>query len=110
MEQAEKLCDEICLINKGTAVLNAPLSEIKRSYGTDSVQIQYSGDGAFIRELPGVRSVDDYGNYMEMKLARDTDPSALLREISQRVAVTRFEVVEPSLNRIFIEKVTEADE
>ena len=110
MEQAEKLCDEICLINKGTAVLKGPLSEIKRSYGTDSVQIQYSGDGAFIRELRGVRSVDDYGNYMELKLDRDTEPSELLREICQRVAVMRFEVVEPSLNRIFIEKVTEANE
>ena len=110
MEQAEKLCDEICLINKGTAVLKGPLSEIKRSHGADSVHIQYSGDGSFIKEMRGVRSVDDYGNYVEIRLARDADPSGLLRQICSRVAVTRFEVVEPSLNRIFIEKVTETDE
>jgi ABC-2 type transport system ATP-binding protein len=110
MEQAEKLCDEICLINKGTAVLKGSLSEIKRSYGTDSVHIQYSGDGSFIEQLPGVESVDDYGNYIELKLSRDADASELLREICTKVAVTRFEVVEPSLNRIFIEKVSQADE
>ena len=110
MEQAEKLCDEICLINKGTAVLKGPLSEIKRSHGADSVHIQYSGDGSFIKEMRGVRSVDDYGNYVEIRLARDADPSGLLREMCSRVAVTRFELVEPSLNRIFIEKVTETHE
>lgn len=110
MEQAEKLCDEICLINKGTAVLEGSLTEIKRSYGTDSVHIQYSGDGSFIAQLPGVESVDDYGNYIELKLSRGADVSALLREICTKVAVTRFEVVEPSLNRIFIEKVSQADE
>lgn len=110
MEQAEKLCDEICLINKGRAVLKGPLAEIKRGYGTDSVHIQYSGDGSFIKQMPGVKSVDDYGNYIELKLSRDADASALLREICTKVAVTRFEVVEPSLNRIFIEKVSQADE
>lgn len=110
MEQAEKLCDEICLINKGTAILKGSLAEIKRSYGADSVQIRYTGDGSFIKEMPGVKAVDDYGNYVEVKLARDANPSELLKEICSRVAVTRFEVVEPSLNRIFIEKVTEANE
>jgi len=110
MEQAEKLCDEICLLNKGRAVLKGPLSEIKRSHGADSVQMRYTGDGSFIREMRGVNSVDDYGNYVEIRLVRDADPSGLLREICSRVAVTRFEVVEPSLNRIFIEKVTEAHE
>ncbi|MDP2895949.1 MAG: ATP-binding cassette domain-containing protein [bacterium] len=110
MEQAEKLCDEICLINKGRAVVKGPLSQLKRSYGTDSVHVQYSGDGSFIKQMPGVRSVDDYGNYIELKLSRDADASALLREICTKVAVTRFEVVEPSLNRIFIEKVSQADE
>lgn len=108
MEQAEKLCDEICLINKGTAVLKGLLTEIKRSYGADSVHIRYTGDGSFIKEIRGVESVDDYGNYVEIQLAGDADPSRLLREICSRVAVTRFEVVEPSLNRIFIEKVSES--
>ncbi len=110
MEQAERLCDEICLINKGQAVLKGALSEIKRSYGTDSVHIQYSGDGSFIEQLPAIESVDDYGNYIELKLSRDADASALLREICTKVAVTRFELVEPSLNRIFIEKVSQANE
>jgi ABC-2 type transport system ATP-binding protein len=110
MEQAERLCDEICLINKGQAILKGTLSEIKRSYGTDSVHIRYSGDGSFIERLPEIESVDDYGNYIELKLSRDADASALLREICTKVAVTRFEIVEPSLNRIFIEKVSQADE
>ena len=52
----------------------------------------------------------DYGNYQEIKLARDAGPLELLREICSQVVVMRFKVVEPSLNRTFIEKVTGSNE
>jgi ABC-2 type transport system ATP-binding protein len=110
MEQAERLCDEICLLNKGAAVLQGKLTELKRSYGTDAVHVQYAGDGSFMRQLDEVKSVDDYGSYAEIRLKQGADASQLLRRICGELAVTRFEVVEPSLNRIFIEKVTESDE
>ena len=47
MEQAEKLCDYICLINKGKKVLDGRMAEIKTRFGTDTIQVEMEGDGAF---------------------------------------------------------------
>ena len=54
MEQVEKLCEEICLINKGKVVLSGSLADVKSRYGHGGVSLRYSGDGAFLADLPGV--------------------------------------------------------
>ncbi len=106
MDQAEKLCDEICLINRGRVVLHGPLEEVKRKYSHNSVLLEYSGDGAFIRELPYVKTVNDYGNYMEVRLTDTASPQMLFRELANHpIEVKRFEAAETSLNDIFIEIV-----
>src|SRR6266571_4191817 len=53
MEQVEMMCDSICLINKGRNVLDGELQAIKRSYGKNTVQIEYTGDGDFLN-LPAL--------------------------------------------------------
>jgi ABC-2 type transport system ATP-binding protein len=103
MEQAEKLCDYICMINSGRKVLDGSLSEIKSKFGKNSIQIDMEGDGAFTRELAGVEKVTEFNNYIELKLAPDADNQQILKQIADRVAVRRFELVEPSLYDIFIE-------
>ena len=107
MEQAERLCDEICLINSGQKVLEGSVSSIRRRYGRNAVALAFDGDGAFLQRHPLVRSVNEYNAYLELRLADGADPQALLAEIVGRVRVTRFEVLEPSLHDIFIERVTE---
>ena len=59
------------------------------------------------RSLPGVARVDDYGGYREVRLRDGADPQALLRALVERVAVRRFEIVQPTLHNIFIEQVGE---
>ncbi|MDH4195852.1 MAG: ABC transporter ATP-binding protein [Candidatus Aminicenantes bacterium] len=105
MEQIEMICDNICLINKSRMVLEGNLAQIKRQYGKNTVVLEYEGDGRFVAELPGVEKVDDYGKYMEVKLREAGDPQEILRQAAGRLRVNRFEVQEPSLNAIFIEKV-----
>ncbi len=105
MEQVEKLCERICLINKGREVLEGDLSDIKRSAGRNTVRIEFDGDVAFLNDSRLVRSKDYYGNYVEVRLQENADPQSLLRSALQHGAVTRFEVAEPSLNDIFIEVV-----
>ena len=65
MDQVEKLCDSICLINRGKAILQGSLSEVKASNGRLSVQIDYEGDGACLSGNPLVDSLNDYGNHAE---------------------------------------------
>ena len=107
MDTAEKLCREIALINRGRIVLGGPLAAVKSRFGKNSVLVEYDGDGHFLRSLPGVARVDDYGQYREVRLRDGADPQALLRALVEKVAVRRFEIVEPTLHNIFIEQVGE---
>ncbi len=106
MEQAEKLCDEICLINKGKAVLQGNLRDIKRRYGHNMVNVEYSGNAEFLRALPPVKSINDYGNSMEIRLQDGAVPGELFKLLAAgNLEVRRFETVETPLNEIFIDVV-----
>ncbi|UCD94640.1 MAG: ATP-binding cassette domain-containing protein [Candidatus Zixiibacteriota bacterium] len=103
MEQAEKLCDFICLINRGKKVLDGKMSDVKAQFGTNSLQVDIEGDGAFAEDLPGIAKLTEFNNYIELKLTPDADTQEILRRIAERVTVRRFEIMEPSLYDIFIE-------
>jgi ABC-2 type transport system ATP-binding protein len=105
MDQVEKLCDSICLINRGRSVLQGELKQIKAQYGKNNVQIEYEGDGNFLQQTQLVGSYNNYGNYVEVRLAPGADPQMLLRALAEHSRVSKFELMEPSLEEIFIEKV-----
>jgi ABC-2 type transport system ATP-binding protein len=109
MDQVEKLCDTICLINRGEAVLQGRLKEIKASYGKSSVQMEYEGSDSFLREDGLVQSFNNYGNYVEIRMVPGADAQKLLRLAAERSRVNKFELVEPSLEEIFIETVGKTD-
>lgn len=106
MEQAEKLCDDICLINRGKAVLRGSLREIKRKYNHNAVFIQYSGEDAFLRSTPMVKSVTQHDNYTEVRLQEGASAGQLFKLLAeQNVDVHRFEEADTPLNDIFIDVV-----
>ncbi|MFB3814314.1 MAG: ABC transporter ATP-binding protein [Terriglobales bacterium] len=105
MDQVEKLCDDICLINHGEAVLQGDLRQIKASYGRRNVQMEYEGNPGFLQEPSLVQAYNDYGNYVEIKLAAGADAQDLLKRASSMARLNRFELMEPSLEEIFIDVV-----
>ncbi|MDQ7065745.1 MAG: ATP-binding cassette domain-containing protein [candidate division KSB1 bacterium] len=107
MDQVERLCDAICLIDKGEAVLQGDLREIKRRFGRDTVILEYDGENNFFENLDYVKKVNDYGNYVEIHLTDGKRAQDLLKSALQRVQVLKFELVEPTLNEIFIRTVTQ---
>jgi ABC-2 type transport system ATP-binding protein len=109
MDQVEKLCDSICLVNRGRSVLQGGLREIKASYGRKFIQIEYEGDGGFLTRCPLVESSNNYGNYAEVKLRPSADSQELLRAAMCSARISRFEVMEPSLEQIFIDRVEQAN-
>jgi ABC-2 type transport system ATP-binding protein len=108
MATVEQMCDRVALINKGEKVLDGRVIDIKASYGKNTINLAFDGDGSFLKTLPGVASVNDMGRYAEVRLGPDADPQAILKAASERLRITRFEVVEPSLHDIFVERVTGA--
>ena len=107
MATVEQMCDRVVLIDKGEKILDGRVFDIKASYGKNTLILAFEGDGAFLKSLPGVVAVNDLGRYAELKLGPLADPQAILRAASEKLKITRFEVVEPSLHDIFIERVTE---
>jgi ABC-2 type transport system ATP-binding protein len=105
MDQVERLCQSICLINHGRAVLAGDLSQIKARYGRQNVQIKYEGSASFLQEASLVQSFNDYGNYVEVRLAPGADTQELLKLASSNARITKFELMEPSLEEIFIDVV-----
>ena len=105
MDTVERLCDTICLVDHGKVVLMGELKQVKSSYGKNSVHLEYEGDRSFLEDKTLIESSNDYGNYVEIKLAKGADSQALLRAISAKARVNKFELVEPSLEAIFIDVV-----
>ena len=110
MEQVEMMCDSICLINQGQNILQGELQAIKKSYGKNTVRIECSDDGVFLKQVPTlIKSLNHFGAVIEAKLHPGSDPQEVLKAaVEGGVRVTRFELMEPSLNDIFIERVSDA--
>lgn len=106
MDQVEKLCDSICLINRGKAVLQGSLSDVKNSNGRRFVQIDYEGDGTCLAGNPLIDSLNDYGNHAELRLKPGADSQELLQTAMRQLRVLRFQVMDPSLEQIFIERIS----
>lgn len=105
MDQAERLCDEICLIDRGVPILQGSTRSIKARRATGRVQLAYEGDGNFLRQDGLVQSCDDRGDFVEVMLKPGADPQELLKAALQGASVSRFVLEEPSLEEIFIEAV-----
>jgi ABC-2 type transport system ATP-binding protein len=116
MEQVEKMCDTICLINKGKQVLSGELHKIKKRYGTNSIHLEYEGDGEFLKGFDFIRRADVYQNYAELELTDISKSTELLANLNGKLLLRKYEIVEPSLNSIFInvvggsEKIEHANE
>ena len=103
MEQVEKLCEYICLINKGKKVLDGRLSEVKHSYGENTIALEFDGEADFLDDPALVGNIDRYGNYAEVTLAKGVEAQQLLeRAVTSGCKLKRFQVMEPTLHNIFV--------
>jgi ABC-2 type transport system ATP-binding protein len=106
MDQVEKLCDEICLVHRGEAVLSGRMREVKSRYERNRVIIDFDGDDGFLSH-ESIAEYREYPGHAEITLKGHGDAQALLRAAEQHAQIYRFELVEPSLEEIFIRTVGE---
>jgi ABC-2 type transport system ATP-binding protein len=104
MDQVEKLCDSICLINNGEAVLAGNLRQIKAGYERNRVIVEFEGSAAFLNSEE-IAEAKNFSGHAEIKLHPHGNAQKLLHEAAAVATIYRFELVEPSLEEIFIQTV-----
>lgn len=108
MEVAEKICDDICLINRSRKVLEGSIREVKRGFGRNAVALRVGGGDEVLKDRTLVAKVEQHSDSSEALLTEGADAQELLKRlIAAGARVEKFEMIEPSLHDIFIEKVTE---
>jgi len=109
MEIAEKICDDVCMINHAKKVLDGQLRKIRRSFSRNAVALQVANADDVLQDNSLVVNVRQNGDDTEVLMAPGVDAQALLKRLVEAGAVVnKFELAEPSLHDIFIEKVREA--
>jgi ABC-2 type transport system ATP-binding protein len=110
MELAEKLSEDILLINKGRSVSSGKLSEIKKNFGGNNIRLGFSGNNISLSQFPEIIKYDNYNNYSEIQLKEDIIPSEFLKKMIEKIEVNHFSIVEPSLNKIFIDLIKKSSD
>jgi ABC-2 type transport system ATP-binding protein len=113
MEQAEQMCEHVCIIAGGEKVLDGNLREIRRAHRTNHYALAFdeASDAAdrFMSTWPGFERADRIQDHWEVELRPDADPRALVAAANGLdVALSRFEHVQPSLHEIFVQRVGDA--
>ncbi len=99
IDQVEKMCDRILMINKGKSVLYGSLENIKAKY-SKSIKVEFKGE---LKRINGVKKISNYGKYAELTLSEEIDPQVVLKSLTTQVEIRKFEISAPSLNEIFID-------
>jgi len=112
MDNAERLCDSVCIIARGEKVLDGNVTDVKEEHGQRNIALALEGgDGmsgvaSILRDHSLVKRADDSNRFFEIEMAPGADPQALLKRIiDSGASVQRFEMIQPSLHQIFLQKV-----
>ena len=108
LEQAEKLCDHICLITKSKKVLDGDLKDLKRRYAGNVIRISTDASPAAIGAIPGVRAVAPVNGEFHVTLDAGVEPRAVVQKLFEKNRVDAFSEKEPELEEIYLKAVHDA--
>lgn len=110
MEVVEELCEYLCIMQHGKPIVHGGLKEIKRSFGKKNLFIHAEFDLEFLTDIVGVLTLKKYPEGAKLQIENESVSQTVFAAIQDKGFVRRFELEEPSLNDIFIEKAGEAYE
>ena len=107
MEQAEKLCDHICIIARGKKLVDDSLTHVKESYSGRHLIVAFDGSkggaDAVFADRRLVAGLQNFGAYAEVALAQGADAQDVLKSlVNSGARLSRFELAAPSLHAIFV--------
>lgn len=108
MEHVEELCQNICILHRSNTVLKGNIREIKQSYPKERVMLTTEHALQGLEDIPGVKevvSLSDSDHAYEVKIENADVPNLLLKKAMEQSNVMRFQIMEPTMNEIFIKAV-----
>lgn len=110
MEQAEQLCDDICLVNKGKKVLDGSIRDIKSGYGRDTILLEFEGDDSFISDIGDLKIINKTQNRVEFRYdSTKMSLNDIMLKVMNKVQIDKLEVSAPSLHEIFVDVVSKQE-
>ncbi|GHO85125.1 ABC transporter ATP-binding protein [Dictyobacter formicarum] len=108
LDQVEEMCEDIVIINKGETVVKGSVQEVRRQHGRNIVRLKLENDpqALWLDNMDGVQVTKRRQDYIEMQIRSDLNPNVILEAALRHSGqINRFELAEPSLTDIFIERV-----
>lgn len=106
MNQAEQLCDEIVLINKGEVILDGTIRDAKKRFGRDHLKLEFEGDDTWLDQIQNIEFINRTKQNAEIKLLNGEEQAQeILKTAIENVKIYKFNLVEPDLHEIFIRMV-----
>lgn len=110
MEHVEELCEHICILHRSNTILQGSLKEIKSAFPKEKIILQTERPVNGLEQLQGVTAVEKQQNGYQIRIDSTADAQRILHHAIEQSAVHRFQIMEPTLNEIFIQKVGKAHE
>jgi ABC-2 type transport system ATP-binding protein len=110
MDQVERLCDDIALINRGKVVLDGSLASVRAAYATNRIRLRTAGPAADLTLISGTSVYAQGADWIELSLDAEITVNTVIRHALERASITQFNVVEPTLHEIFVRTVTSSNE
>ncbi|MCY9657613.1 ABC transporter ATP-binding protein [Paenibacillus chondroitinus] len=110
MEHVEELCEHICILHRSNTILQGSLKEIKSAFPKEKIILQTERPVEGLEQLQGVTAVEKQQNGYQIRIDSTADPQQILQRAIEQSTIHRFQIMEPTLNEIFIQKVGNAHE
>ena len=110
MEHVEELCDYICIMSKGKAVVSGSLDKVKDDFGKKDIYIEGNHDFSFLKDFEGIEAFENTKKGVKIRITDERYAEEIYNQAIKLGYLKRFQVAEPSLNDIFIAKVGDQHE
>lgn len=106
MATIEEFCEDIVILHRGETVLKGNLNEVKKGYGRVNLTVKADKDFLSLAEQCGLTVKEQTPNGTSFRVSEEAQAQELLKKIiAADIPLVRFDLSEPSLHEIFVEKV-----
>lgn len=110
MEHVEELCDDVCIIDKGQLVVSGDIQKVRSELGNKLVIVESDHQIDGLDDIPGILKKEHRKHDVRLTIENEAVAEKIYNTVIKQGYVRRFQVLEPSLNDIFIDKVGELHE